>query len=204
MRVALFHRGALPLFMSVLFLCIRYSDTCNADAELGMIPCKLLAVIEDDDNDSENEIMTYKCEVDEENVYEIENSNLELHELLESPNHNPHGLSLVFNYGAYYSLDGKSIVVPSDAEFGILTNMGERDFDTNRGGRGLGLGRRLGGRDPVGDQTVMVVYFRDSTGKTPSRPAMGQANSIESDIFGTYGDPVSLASVVSYCGTVYI
>lgn len=171
---------AFVLALTVLLMCARCSDACNADAG-DVMSCKLLAVMEDDE-------LELKCEVDGTHVFSIDSdSNPEFQLLRNSPDKNLHGLHFMFR-GAYISDDQHYLVLPPTAEFSITTT-------THRDN---GSGRRLD-RDPVGDQKVMVVYFRDSTGKTPTRVATGVANSIEDDIFGSYGDQYNLATVVSSC-----
>ena len=57
--------------------------------------------------------------------------------------------------------------------------------------------RRLGGANPAGDQYVLVLYVTDSAGNAPDFVPDGEADSLEDDIFGTYGDPVFLGERVS-------
>ena len=176
---------AFVLALTVLLMGARFSEACNADGD-NMIPCKLLAVVEDNGNPELDDIFEIKCEVDGTHVFSIDSElNPEFQLLRDSPDRNLHGLDLIFR-GAYISDDQHNIVLPAEAEFAITTT-------THRDG---GSGRRLV-RDPLGDQKVMVVYFRDSTGKTPTKPAAGVANSIEDDIFGRYGDQYNLGTVVS-------
>ena len=178
---------AFVLALTVLLMGARFSEACNADGD-NIIPCKLLAVLEDNENPELDDTFELKCEVDGTHVFSIDSdSNPEFQLLRDSPDRNLHGLDLIFR-GAYISYDQNNLVLPAEAEFAFTTT-------THSDG---GSGRRLGGRDPIGDQKVMVVYFRDSTGKTPSKPAAGVINSIEDDIFGGFGDQYNLGTVVSY------
>ncbi len=148
------------------------------------LKCHLVPMISDDEG--EEEVIEYKCQVGD-RMLEIENELEEFTNFLGGPHD---GVTADFDLDFHKaSIVDHKFRIPSDAKIAYdrIKDGGSGGADGNPTRR---LGRRLGGKDPVGDQRVLVLYVRDGAGATPSFVKDGVAGSIEDNIFGTYGDPV--------------
>jgi hypothetical protein len=204
------------LLLALLITCSSLSDDSStsgvlvgndhlapAAAHEKVISCHLVASVDEDTEEIE-----YKCE-HEELIYPIENHSSDFQELLQRPNRLYSGIELDIQ-GAYISDDGRYFVIPSDAEIGFATVARTKaQVEAARAGHQTstsssstasrhrhGRQRRLY-RDEFGTRTFLVVYVRDASGDKPDKNPSGFPNSIEDDVFGTFGDALNLANVVS-------
>lgn len=182
---------------------LNVSSTTSHHHHQELISCHLVASVDEDTEEIE-----YKCEL-EELIYPIENHSSDFQELLQRPDRLYSGIELDIQ-GAYISDDGRYFVIPSDAEIGFATvARTEAQVEAAKAGhrtttsssstarhRRHGRQRRLY-RDEFGTRTFLVVYVRDASGDKPDKNPSGFPNSIEDDVFGTFGDALNLANVVS-------
>ena len=138
------------------------------------LKCQLVALITDGKHDDRQ----VKCQVGD-RLLPIDSHLDEFDQFLASPRAEKPNFDLEFDKATI--IDHK-FHIPSDSI--MFFDSVKSDNGTKRSGR------RLGGRDPSGDQGVLVLYVEDGDGRTPSYVADGVANSVEDNISGTYGDPV--------------
>lgn len=168
--------SAYTLTLYLLLLATRESAAftfCASDGPSSLI-CDLEAVFGD------NEEIEYRC-FHEKYPHPIDNHSSEFEELIESEKIVA-GQRLEIE-GAFIS-DDLTFVIPSDAEVAYLRNKN----DDRR--------RRL----PSTEKTFLVIYVKTTFGERPDKDAKGGRNSIEDDVFGSSGDPLNLANVVSTLG----
>jgi hypothetical protein len=163
------------------------------------ISCNLIAAaVDEGPNDIE-----FKCE-HKELVYSIDNYSSEFEDLL--LHHKERlfsGIQLDIQ-SAYFSDDDRCVVIPPDAVIGFPTEF-EGDTSNQASGERASRAGRAGPyhrhrrlyRNESGTKTFLVVYVRDASGGKPEKNPSGFVNSLEDDVFGTFGDPVNLSSVVS-------
>ncbi len=175
------NRLILYLTKTVLLLLFR------AD-ELNALKCQLVVAIVDGVED-EREV---RCQVGEQ-ILPIDNHLDEFDTFLKSPYAQKPNFDLEFDKASI--LDGK-LHIPSNSK------MFYDSIKSDNGTRTTHRGRRLGGRDPSGDQFVLVLYVIDAVGSKPSYNADGTTGSVEDNIFGTHGDPIypgERVSLYSFC-----
>jgi len=131
------------------------------------------------------EEMELNCEIGN-HMHIIENHSSEFDTLFESGRLRP---SMRLDIQGAFLSNGR-FVIPSDAEIAFETSI-------DRAGRHRG--RQLA-RGTSGDKTFLVVYVRDTNGGKPGKDPSGGVNTIENDVFGTYGfDDLNLANVYESC-----
>mmetsp|Transcript_26278 Transcript_26278/g.39385 ORF Transcript_26278/g.39385 Transcript_26278/m.39385 type:complete len:1408 (+) Transcript_26278:130-4353(+) len=184
-------------------------------SESTALKCKLVPVILNDDDvdvdidegfnngdlDFGDEVIEYKCQVGD-RMLEIDNSLDQLSNFLEGP-HGGVAADFELDFNKASIVDHK-FYIPSDSKMAY-----DRIKEGGSDGSGADLDsptrrRRLGGKDPVGDQRVLVLYVEDGAGNKPSYVKDGEAGSVEDNIFGTYGDPIYPGERYSTCSQGHV
>lgn len=182
---------SIPLVLILLLQTARESSA---------LKCHLVAMVNDDDDFQEEEILDYKCQYGD-RILEIDNNLDQFDDFLKGP----HAVTM-----PDFDLDfDKATIV--DHKFHIPSHSRisfDRIKEGGVDGNSRRRGRRLGGKDPSGDQRVLVLYVEDGNGNTPSDVKDGVAGSVEDNVFGTYGDTiypgerVSSLELITYSFTV--
>ena len=185
--------GRAAFLLTVLIVLLLSPCHSNANSTES-VSCNLIAMIEDGTG------LQVKCQTDGFRVLSLDNSNLDFQELLDSGKIHSSGFHILFE-GAY--VDGHTLVIPSSAEFSFQSEFSVEDgIDLNR--RHLKHQRRRLPKDPSGPQKVLVVYIKDGTSNTPTRPMSGETNSVQDDIFGSHGDSLNLANAFASCSNGFV
>lgn len=142
------------------------------------LKCQLVALITDDEDEPDRREL--KCQVGD-RMLPIENHLDEFKDFLNS--YHAENPSFDFDFDKAAIVD-HAFHIPSHSN--MFYDRIKIDYDSHHRRRG----RRLGGKDPQGDQRVLVLYVEDAAGNTPSYVADGQADSVEDNVFGTYSDPI--------------
>lgn len=173
------NRLIIYLTKTILLLLFR-ADKLNA------LKCQLVVAIVDGMED-EREV---RCQVGEQ-IVPVDNHLDEFDTFLKSPNAEKPNFDLEFDKATM--LDG-TLHIPSNSK--MFYDSIKSDNGTTR------RGRRLGGKDPSGNQYVLVLYVIDGAGSRPSYNPDGGPGSVADNIFGTHGDPIypgERVSLYSYC-----
>ena len=173
---------SMRLMICIILLVVEYAQKTTA------LKCQLVAMISDGNQD-EREV---KCQIGD-RLLSIDNHLDEFDDFLNGPHAENPNFDFDFSEA---TIANHTFHIPFNST--MFYDSVKSDNGSHRSGR------RLGGKDPRGDQRVLVLYVEDGVGNTPSYVADGVAGSVEDNVFGTYSDPVYVGERVSLEITLYI